>query len=55
VSQLSRLTTGRVVSFDVPAARRRLHTSPTAKALGGVVVYWSFPATGEGSDYMTAK
>jgi len=36
MSQLSRLTTGRAVSFDVPAARRRPHTSPTAKALGGV-------------------
>jgi len=37
VSQLSRLTTGRAVSFEVPdAARRRQHTSPTAMALGGV-------------------
>ena len=35
--QLSRLTTGRAVSFEVPdAARGRPHTSPTAKALGGM-------------------
>jgi len=37
MSQLSHLTTGHAVSFEVPdATRRRPHTSPTAKALSGV-------------------